>query len=79
MSLVYGFLENFSRFDFLTPFNCIGCPVAALSTTLVFLTVPVAKVQDKEIHEEVRESNQEKFSRDPYTNGSSKNYNGYVF
>lgn len=51
-------------------------PVAAHSTALPVLTVPVPKVRDREIHEGVRESNREKFARDSYANASSRNYNG---
>lgn len=51
-------------------------PVAAHSTALPVLAVPVPKVQDREVHAGVRESNREKFARDPYANACSRNYNG---
>lgn len=51
-------------------------PVASHSTALPVLTVPVPKVQDRVVHAGVRQSNQEKFGRDPYANASSRNYNG---
>ncbi|KAL9447506.1 hypothetical protein AB3S75_015055 [Citrus x aurantiifolia] len=51
-------------------------PVAAHSTALPVLTMPVPKVQDREIHGGGRESNREKFVRDPYASASSRNRNG---
>ncbi|XP_024038959.1 uncharacterized protein LOC18043048 isoform X2 [Citrus clementina] len=51
-------------------------PVAAHSTALPVLTTPVPKVQDREVHLGVRESNWEKFARDPYANASSRNCSG---